>query len=190
MPEILINVRDKLPMPAGDIRAVVADNSDYTIRFEFDDQWEDGAKTVYFVRSNGFVYPAVQTVNNIVSVPVLHDIKMRELLMIGVQQGDIKTSRPCTVPIFSSIADAISDEAVQPDESLWEDVMKRLEKLEKYGGGSGGGIDFAPGNALELTGGVLNVKTTDTAEADNTLPITSSGVNMIVGNIGAILDTI
>lgn len=53
------------------------------------------------------------------------------------------------------------------------------------------GVDFEPGNALELTPeGVLNVKTTDNAEPDNTLPITSAGVNTIVGNIGAILDTI
>ena len=53
------------------------------------------------------------------------------------------------------------------------------------------GINFEPGNALELTDdGILNVKTTDDAEEDNTLPITSSGVHTIVGNIGAILDVI
>lgn len=58
--------------------------------------------------------------------------------------------------------------------------------------GSGGstGTSFETGNALELKDGVLNVKTTDEAEKDNTLPITSSGVHTIVGNIGAILDTI
>jgi hypothetical protein len=49
---------------------------------------------------------------------------------------------------------------------------------------------FEPGNALELKGGVLSVVTTDEAEQDNTLPITSAGVHTIVGNIGAILDTI
>ena len=52
------------------------------------------------------------------------------------------------------------------------------------------GMNFKPGNALEMSNGVLNVKTTDDAEEDNTLPITSAGVNTIVGNIGAILDTI
>lgn len=55
---------------------------------------------------------------------------------------------------------------------------------------TGGGTSFEAGNALELADGVLNVKTTDTAEEDNTLPITSAGVHTIVGNIGAILDTI
>lgn len=53
------------------------------------------------------------------------------------------------------------------------------------------GIDFTIGNALRLTeDGTLNVVTTDDAEKDNTLPITSAGVHTIVGNIGAILDTI
>lgn len=89
----------------------------------------------------------------------------------------------------------------------YERLSERIDELEKNGVSEtqiasavekyldehpvDSGIDFTPGNALELTeDGVLNVKTTDTAEADNTLPITSSGVNMIVGNIGAILDTI
>lgn len=59
------------------------------------------------------------------------------------------------------------------------------------GGGTGGGVSFTPGNALELTeDGILNVRTTNDAEEDNTLPITSAGVNAIVGNIGALLDTI
>ena len=59
------------------------------------------------------------------------------------------------------------------------------------GGGGGGGVNFTPGNALELTpDGVLNVKTTDTPETDNTLPITSAGVAATVGNIETILKTI
>lgn len=79
--------------------------------------------------------------------------------------------------------------------SVTEQILARLEFLEQNGGGgsgggSGGGTYFRPGNALKLTNGVLDVVTTDEAEADNTLPITSSGVHTIVGNIGAILDTI
>lgn len=192
MPEILITVRDKLPVLTGDVKALVTDNSDYTIRFTFDEQWEDGAKTVYFVRSNGYVYEPVKTVNDTVSIPIQHDAGLMTRLLIGVQQGNIKTSRPCALAIYPSVADIIEDDAVQPDTSLWENFMKRLERLEKSGGGgSGGGVAFEVGNALELTDdGVLNVITTDEAEQDNTLPITSSGVHTIVGNIGAILDTI
>lgn len=89
----------------------------------------------------------------------------------------------------------------------YEALAARLDEIEKNGVSADqiktavdkylednpvdAGVDFTPGNALELTDdGVLNVKTTNGAEPDNTLPITSAGVNTIVGNIGAILDTI
>jgi hypothetical protein len=38
--------------------------------------------------------------------------------------------------------------------------------------------------------GVLKVNTTDTAEQDNTKPITSSGVHVILGDIETILEAI
>ena len=206
MPEIIIAVQNKLPILAGAAQHIVADNSDYTIRFLFDDQWEEGEKTVYFVRSNGYAYAPVKTVDGVVQVPVQTDVNLMSQLLIGVRQGEVKTSRPCGIAVYPAISNIIKDDAVQPKESLWEMVLDRLDELEKNGVSEtqiaaavekyleehpiDSGIDFEPGNALELVGGVLNVKTTDDAEADNTLPITSSGVNMIVGNIGAILDTI
>lgn len=55
----------------------------------------------------------------------------------------------------------------------------------------GGGVDYeVDNNTLVVEDGMLRVNTTDKAEADNTQPITSAGVNMIVGNINAILETI
>ena len=54
-----------------------------------------------------------------------------------------------------------------------------------------GGINFTPGNALELTeDGTLNVLTATDAESDNTLPITSAAVAATVGNIEILLKTI
>lgn len=53
-----------------------------------------------------------------------------------------------------------------------------------------GGTAFVPGHALELVNGVLNVLTAHEPEPDNTLPITAAAVHTVVGNIGAILDTI
>lgn len=45
-------------------------------------------------------------------------------------------------------------------------------------------------NTLAVNNNVLKVNTTDNAEEDNTLPITSSGVNVIVGNINVLLQEI
>lgn len=136
MPEILINVINKIPQLSGDVRQITADNSDYTIRFVFDDGWGDGRKTVYFVREGGFVYPVGRTEEDTVTVPAVTDVHMRTALYIGVQQGGVRTSRPCMIPVYHAITDMIDDEAVQPDVSLWEDVVRRIESLEEHGGGS------------------------------------------------------
>ena len=45
-------------------------------------------------------------------------------------------------------------------------------------------------NTLFVENNILKVNTTDDAEADNTRPITSSGVHVICGNINALLQTI
>lgn len=45
-------------------------------------------------------------------------------------------------------------------------------------------------SSLTIRDGVLGVNTADCVEADNTLPVTSAAVQLVVGNIGAILDTI
>lgn len=46
------------------------------------------------------------------------------------------------------------------------------------------------GSNLKVVDGALAVDTTDTVEEDNTKPITSSGVNVVVGNIDVLLQTI
>lgn len=43
---------------------------------------------------------------------------------------------------------------------------------------------------LSYEGGVLRVNTTNNAEADNTLPMTSAGVHVQLGNIDVLLNTI
>lgn len=68
-------------------------------------------------------------------------------------------------------------------------------------GGEGGGVVLPAtkerlggvkvGENLSVTkDGVLSVDTTDSAEQDNTKPITSAGVNLVVGNINALLAVI
>ena len=53
-----------------------------------------------------------------------------------------------------------------------------------------GGVDFETDATLTLENGVLSVNTADVVEADNTLPVTSAAVNVTVGNINALLETI
>lgn len=46
------------------------------------------------------------------------------------------------------------------------------------------------GENLKVVNGALAVDTTDVVQADNTKPITSGGVQVVVGNIDALLQTI
>lgn len=59
---------------------------------------------------------------------------------------------------------------------LYKEIQKEIE--------NGATADVKAGNAIKITdGNTINVITTDTAEQNNNLPITSKGVFQIVGNI-------
>ena len=131
MPEIIISVQNKIPTLIGNIRTIVTDNSDYTIRFIFDDQWDEGEKTVYLIRSNGYAYPPVVINNDTVEVPIQYKAGLGTYLCVGVQQGNIKTSAAAHIAIRASAIDAIDDEAVQPSAELWNEVLQRLRDVEE-----------------------------------------------------------
>lgn len=54
----------------------------------------------------------------------------------------------------------------------------------------GGGTSLTFDETLKVENGALSVNTTSIVDRDNTLPITSAGVYMAVGNIEALLNTI
>lgn len=78
-----------------------------------------------------------------------------------------------------------------------EDQTDLVEYIESHGGGGSPTWDNvadkpfeALGDSMKASSGYLDVKTTDDAIKDNTLPITSNGVHEIVGNIDTLLDLI
>lgn len=58
------------------------------------------------------------------------------------------------------------------------------------GSSGGGGITFTTDKTLTLKDGVLSVNTANIVEADNTLPVTSAAVQVEVGNIDVLLQSI
>lgn len=210
---IHITVRDRVPtITAGE--EVISHNSDYVAEFVFDEEWQDKVKTVYFVCEDGS-YQAVVMSGNSCGVPMLDGEHRR--IFVGVQAGAakkpsvLKTTRPCCLKVRDSIADLLGQPIPDPTPDVYQQIMALLEDI-KQGEVSPEDIQKAVDNYLtenpvrvdiatsEKAGivtvgknlsitkdGVLSVDTTDSAEQDNTKPITSAGVNLVVGNINALL---
>jgi hypothetical protein len=210
---IHITVRDRVPtITAGE--DVISHNSDYVAEFEFDEEWQDKVKTVYFVCEDGS-YQAVVISGNMCAVPMLDGEHRR--IFVGVQEGSaekpsvLKTSRPCCLKVADSIADLLGQPIPDPTPDVYQQIIAMLEDIKKgevspediqkavdnYLTENPISVDIATtekagivtvGKNLSITeDGVLSVETTDDAEQDNTKPITSAGVNLVVGNINAIL---
>lgn len=210
---IHITVRDRVPtITAGE--DVISHNSDYVAEFEFDEEWQDKVKTVYFVCEDGS-YQAVVMSGNSCGVPMLDGEHRR--IFVGVQAGAakkpsvLKTTRPCCLKVRDSIADLLGQPIPDPTPDVYQQIMALLEDIKQgevspediqkavdnYLAENPVRVDIATtekagivtvGKNLSITkDGVLSVDTTDSAEQDNTKPITSAGVNLVVGNINAIL---
>lgn len=210
---IHITVRDRVPtITAGE--DVISHNSDYVAEFEFDEEWTDNYKTVYFVCEDGSHQPVVIN-GNACPVPVLNGEHRR--IFVGVQAGAakkpsvLKTTRPCCLKVRDSIADLLGQPIPDPTPDVYQQIMALLEDIKQgevspediqkavdnYLTENPISVDIATtekagivavGKNLSITeDGVLSVETTDDAEQDNTKPITSAGVNLVVGNINAIL---
>lgn len=210
---IHITVRNRVPtITAGE--DVISHNSDYVAEFEFDEEWQDKVKTVYFVCEDGS-YQAVVMSGNTCDVPMLDGEHRR--IFVGVQAGAaekpsiLKTTRPCCLKVADSIADLLGQPIPDPTPDVYQQIIAMLEDIKKgevspediqkavdnYLTENPISVDIATtekagivavGKNLSITeDGVLSVETTDDAEQDNTKPITSAGVNLVVGNINAIL---
>lgn len=210
---IHITVRDRVPtITAGE--EVISHNSDYVAEFEFDEEWQDKVKTVYFVCEDGS-YQAVVMSGNSCGVPMLDGEHRR--IFVGVQAGAaekpsvLKTTCPCCLKVRDSIADLLGQPIPDPTPDVYQQIMALLEDIKKgevspediqkavdnYLAENPISVDIATtekagivavGKNLSITeDGVLSVDTTNDAEQDNTKPITSAGVNLVVGNINALL---
>ena len=128
---IHITVRDRVPtITAGE--DVISHNSDYVAEFEFDEEWQDKVKTVYFVCEDGS-YQAVVMNGNSCGVPMLDGEHRR--IFVGVQAGAakkpsvLKTTRPCCLKVRDSIADMLGQPIPDPTPDVYQQIMAILNNL-------------------------------------------------------------
>lgn len=128
---IHITVRERVPtITAGE--DVISHNSDYVAEFEFDEEWQDKVKTVYFVCEDGS-YQAVVMNGDSCSVPMLDGEHRR--IFVGVQAGAaekpsvLKTTRPCCLKVKDSIADYLGEQIPDPTPDVYEQIIAMLESI-------------------------------------------------------------
>jgi hypothetical protein len=130
---IKINIENKHALVDG-TPIIVCGNSDYTIQFTFDAEWETlDAKTARFVyvQNGKITYTDVVFTGEIAAVPILANTRE---VRVGVFAGDLHTTVPARIPCELSIRCGTGAPA-DPTPSQYDQIMELLNA----GGGAGGG---------------------------------------------------
>ena len=119
MPEIKIKIENKIAKPLNN--CVICDNSDYTVKFIFDEEWEkEPLRIARFIWNKQYV--DVQFTGDTCEVPV---VSKTNNLAIGVYAGDLKTTTPAILVCHMSIlSEDVIEHSVTPSE--YEEIMKLL----------------------------------------------------------------
>lgn len=122
---IHISVNDKIAAYRMRDGEIVCGNSDYTIEFAFDSEWDaETTKTARF--SYNGVHEDVIFSGNTVSVPVLRNVIA---LSVGVFAGNLRTTTPAFIPCRRSI---LCDGGVPaaPGEDVYNQIMELLNTVK------------------------------------------------------------
>lgn len=122
---IKITVREKRAKCNGRER-MICGNSDYVIKFDFDEEWaEYDTKTARFVYDGG-KYTDVQFTGDEVGVPVLRDTRT---VSVGCYAGDIHTTTAALIQAVPCCTDPDGTPA-DPAPDVYNQLMERFDKME------------------------------------------------------------
>lgn len=100
MQTISINITNKLPIVAQNAPTLVSGNR-YRFEFTFDDEWEDGPKTVWLVYDN----QTIVTQDTTTDAAEFNLQCGSEYVYVGVTQKPALASRGCRIVLRPSIED-------------------------------------------------------------------------------------
>lgn len=122
---INITVRGKIARAEGRAR-VVCGNSDYAVRFDFDEEWaEYTVKTARFVSEDGS-YTDVQFEGEDCAVPILRNTRT---LLVGVFAGNLRTTTAALIHAVPCITDPDGTPA-DPTPDVYAQLMERFNAME------------------------------------------------------------
>lgn len=161
---IKITVRNKIAMLAAPT-AIVCGNSDYSIQFEFDDEWAGyETKTARFI--TGSKYTDVVFSGDTVDVPIVYNTHM---VAVGVFAGDLRTTTPALIFAHRGILDGTGSPAA-PDADVYNAIMQALNDRipEPSKDGTAGQVLATDGNGerywTDQTGGGASMTDDDILE--------------------------
>ena len=124
--QITIDVKKKIAISPQE--EIVCGNSDYTIFFNFDAEWNEyPTKTARFV-FNGVTREQIFE-GNVCEVPVIQNATSCK---VGVYAGDLHTTTPALVKCRKSIL-CDGGKPEEPDESIYNQLMELLNELKENG---------------------------------------------------------
>lgn len=122
MPEIKIKVRDKCAEGEG---VIICNNSDYTVVWDLDSEWEPySTRTMRVNLADGTYQDAVFTGNS-APLPVL---TASGWVSVGLYAGDLHTSRAARLLALSSVLTPVGSPAA-PAEDVYAQIMAKLNEL-------------------------------------------------------------
>lgn len=186
MHTIHISVRNKIATQTDEV-VIINGNSDYSIEFDFDEEWSDLSNKVGIFAYNDaaahkWAYQSVMFDGSTCPVPILRDI---HCVYVGVTAGNMRVTTPARVPCRLSISD-YADTEEPPSTDVWGQILAKLDELqteiEEIKGGGGATPDWAQ-NDPNGEGYIKNkpfYETSKITPADNQFV---DIVNMTVGEV-------
>lgn len=128
MPTIDIIIRNKTAS-AVNPPCIVCGNSDYNVKFNFDDEWQAHNNKIgvfAYNRCGEWQSEKVLFEGDTCPVPALHGVRS---VWIGVTAGDVRTSTPADVPCRMGATD-FSGTTEKPSADVWGQILAKLDELQ------------------------------------------------------------
>lgn len=128
MPTIDIIIRNKTAS-AVNPPCIVCGNSDYNVKFNFDEEWQEHNNKIgvfAYNRCGEWQSEKVLFEGDTCPVPALHGVRS---VWIGVTAGDVRTSTPADVPCRMGATD-FSDTDEPPSADVWGQILAKLDELQ------------------------------------------------------------
>ena len=130
-------VENKILTPNDGEYTVIADNSDYSVSFSFDEEWNGKTKTVRFINGKEYV-DVILPENNRVGIPL--QVMSPPLISVGVYAGTLCTTSPASIKCRVSILTP-DGTPKEPCEDVYGQLIGQYDEMKNALGKMNGELD-------------------------------------------------